>query len=81
MLRQKSTDLVQGILCCGELVQQLVVVRLQLIQHLGAIFHPLLFSPKSDIQKNLFGLLLSLPLLEDKSKQVFRTDLNLIAAL
>ena len=41
MLRQKSTDLVQGILCCGELVQQLIVVRLQLIQHLGAIFHSL----------------------------------------
>ena len=42
MLRQKSTDLVQGILCCGELVQQLIVVRLQLIQHLGGIFHPLI---------------------------------------
>lgn len=79
MLRQKSTDLVQGILCCGELVQQLIVVRLQLIQHLGGIFHSL--TQNSDIQKNLFGLLLSLPLLEDKSKQVFRTDLDLIAAL
>ena len=79
MLRQKSTDLVQGILCCGELVQQLVVVRLQLIQHLGGIFYS---SSKTLIsKKNLFGLLLSLPLLEDKSKQVFRTDLNLIAAL
>ena len=79
MLRQKSTDLVQGILCCGELVQQLIVVRLQLIQHLGAIFHS--SSKTLILKKNLFGLLLSLPLLEDKSKQVFRTDLNLIAAL
>ena len=79
MLRQKSTDLVQGILCCGELVQQLIVVRLQLTQHLEAIFHSLTQNLIS--KKNLFGLLLSLPLLEDKSKQVFRTDLNLIAAL